>query len=29
MLKQCAIYFSYEEGDLAQTAWTPKDEKSG
>ncbi len=23
MLKQCAIYFSYEEGDLAQTAWTP------
>ncbi|MDP9001771.1 MAG: oxidative damage protection protein [Myxococcota bacterium] len=28
MLKQCAIYFSYEEGDLAATAWTP-DEKKG
>jgi hypothetical protein len=25
MLKQCAIYFGYEEGDLAQTAWTPAD----
>jgi Fe-S cluster biosynthesis and repair protein YggX len=23
MLKQCAVYFGYEEGDLAQTAWTP------
>jgi Fe-S cluster biosynthesis and repair protein YggX len=23
MLKQCAIYFGYEEGDVAQTAWTP------
>jgi Fe-S cluster biosynthesis and repair protein YggX len=23
MLKQCAIYFGYEEGDQAQTAWTP------
>jgi len=22
MLKQCAIYFGFEEGDLAQTAWT-------
>jgi Fe-S cluster biosynthesis and repair protein YggX len=21
MLKQCAVYFGYEEGDLAQTAW--------
>jgi Fe-S cluster biosynthesis and repair protein YggX len=25
MLKQCAIYFGYEEGDLAQTAYTPKE----
>jgi Fe-S cluster biosynthesis and repair protein YggX len=23
MLKQCAIYFGFEEGELAQTAWTP------
>jgi Fe-S cluster biosynthesis and repair protein YggX len=23
MLKQCAVYFGYEEGELAQTAWTP------
>jgi hypothetical protein len=23
MLKQCAVYFGFEEGDLAQTAWTP------
>jgi Fe-S cluster biosynthesis and repair protein YggX len=23
MLKQCAIYFGYEEGEAAQTAWTP------
>ena len=23
MMKQCAIYFGYEEGDLATTAWTP------
>jgi Fe-S cluster biosynthesis and repair protein YggX len=23
MLKQCAIYFGYEQGELAQTAWTP------
>ena len=22
MLKQCGIYFGYEEGDAAQTAWT-------
>jgi hypothetical protein len=27
MLKQCAIYFGYEHGDLAETAWTPADEK--
>jgi Fe-S cluster biosynthesis and repair protein YggX len=26
MLKQCAIYFGFEEGDLAQTAWTPSAE---
>ena len=23
MLKQCAIYFGYEDGDVASTAWTP------
>ncbi len=23
MLKQAAIYFGFEEGDMAQTAWTP------
>jgi Fe-S cluster biosynthesis and repair protein YggX len=28
MLKQCAIYFGYEEGDLAQTAWTPTQEQA-
>jgi Fe-S cluster biosynthesis and repair protein YggX len=28
MLKQCAIYFGYEEGEAAQTAWVaPADEK--
>jgi Fe-S cluster biosynthesis and repair protein YggX len=28
MLKQCAIYFGFEEGDLAGTAWTaPAEEK--
>jgi Fe-S cluster biosynthesis and repair protein YggX len=26
MLKQCAIYFGYEEGDAAPTAWTPAEE---
>ncbi len=25
MLKQCAIYFGFEEGDLAATAYVPKD----
>jgi Fe-S cluster biosynthesis and repair protein YggX len=25
MLKQCAIYFGYEEGEMAQTAFTPGD----
>jgi Fe-S cluster biosynthesis and repair protein YggX len=30
MLKQCAIYFGFEEGDLAQTAWTaPADDRAG
>ncbi len=30
MLKQCAIYFGFEEGDLAQTAWTaPADAPAG
>jgi len=24
MAKQCAIFFGFEEGDLATTAWTPK-----
>jgi hypothetical protein len=29
MLKQAAIYFGFEEGDIAQTAWTPpKDDKA-
>jgi Fe-S cluster biosynthesis and repair protein YggX len=23
MLKQAAVYFGYEEGQLAETAWTP------
>jgi Fe-S cluster biosynthesis and repair protein YggX len=23
MLHQCAVYFGYEQGDQAQTAWTP------
>jgi len=23
MFKQCAVYFGFEEGDLAQTAWSP------
>ena len=27
MAKQCAIYFGFEEGDVAQTAWTPGAEK--
>jgi Fe-S cluster biosynthesis and repair protein YggX len=27
MLKQCAIYFGYEGGDLPQTAWTPGEDK--
>jgi Fe-S cluster biosynthesis and repair protein YggX len=27
MLKQCAIYFGYEGGEAAQTAWTPSEEK--
>jgi Fe-S cluster biosynthesis and repair protein YggX len=27
MFDQCAIYFGYKEGDLAQTAFTPTDEK--
>ncbi len=28
MLKQCAIYFGYEEGDLAQTAYVPREDAS-
>jgi len=27
MFKQCAIYFGFEEGDLAQTAYTPAPDK--
>jgi Fe-S cluster biosynthesis and repair protein YggX len=27
MFKQCAIYFGLEEGEMAQTAFTPKDEE--
>jgi Fe-S cluster biosynthesis and repair protein YggX len=27
MLDQCAIYFGYKEGNLAETAWTPPPEK--
>jgi Fe-S cluster biosynthesis and repair protein YggX len=27
MLKQCAIYFGYEEGEKADTAWVPPEEK--
>jgi hypothetical protein len=23
MVKQCAIYFGFEKGDVAATAWTP------
>jgi Fe-S cluster biosynthesis and repair protein YggX len=26
MLKQCAIYFDYEQGDLAETAFVPRPE---
>ncbi len=29
IFKQCAIYFGYEEGDVAQTAWTPPKEGEG
>jgi Fe-S cluster biosynthesis and repair protein YggX len=24
MFKQCAVYFGFEEGELAATAWTPE-----
>lgn len=27
MLKQAAVYFGFEEGDLAPTAYVPRDEK--
>lgn len=26
MFKQCAVWFGFEEGDLAQTAWSPPPE---
>ena len=28
MLKQCAIYFGFEEGEAAQTAFTPAEQKA-
>src|ERR1700689_57915 len=28
MLKQCAIYFGYEEGEMAETAFTPAEQKA-
>jgi len=27
MFKQCAVYFGFEQGETAQTAWTPPAEK--
>lgn len=27
--KQMAVYFGFEEGDLAQTAWTPEQQAAG
>ncbi len=27
MLDQCAIYFKFQEGEVAGTAWTPPAEK--
>jgi Fe-S cluster biosynthesis and repair protein YggX len=29
MFKQCAIYFGFEEGDMAQTAFQPAEKKEG
>jgi len=29
MFKQCAVYFGFEEGDLAQTAFVPAEKKEG
>ncbi len=26
MFKQCSVYFGFEQGDVAQTAWTPPKE---
>jgi Fe-S cluster biosynthesis and repair protein YggX len=26
MFKQCGIYFGFEQGEVAQTAWTPRKE---
>jgi Fe-S cluster biosynthesis and repair protein YggX len=28
MAKQCAIYFGFEKGEVAQTAWTPDQQKA-
>jgi Fe-S cluster biosynthesis and repair protein YggX len=27
MFKQCSIYFGFEDGEMAQTAFVPADEK--
>jgi Fe-S cluster biosynthesis and repair protein YggX len=29
MFKQCAIYFGFEQGEQAQTAWTPRSDEAG
>ena len=29
MFKQTAVYFGFEEGELAETAWTPPKEQAG
>jgi Fe-S cluster biosynthesis and repair protein YggX len=29
MVKQCSIFFGFEEGDLATTAWTPESGSKG
>jgi Fe-S cluster biosynthesis and repair protein YggX len=29
MFKQCAIYFGFEQGEVAQTAWTPRQDEHG
>jgi Fe-S cluster biosynthesis and repair protein YggX len=29
MFKQCAVYFGFEKGEIAQTAWTPPKDHDG